>query len=450
MQTIDRAIDAVLPSLVAAGVLLPAGDRPVQAALALAAIATAAWLFVGRLVRQYDAANGRGFHGDLALTSVLLLSTVVAPWLAMRFGLLPVTGRELARFTGALFALSLSARLALVGPGLWRTRSETLDVVVLGVGPLGRHTGNDLIYGDGRRRLVGYLRFEDEPPNDRLHAGLLGSSRDLERVLRERVVDEVYLASTSTAHAGAMQIAIETCERFGTPFALPVCPYRVSRAHPANVDAVRDGYVHYLEVPSNRLQHTLKRGFDILVSGAALVVLAPLLLVTALCVKASPGPVFFRQERVGLAGRRFHMLKFRSMVVDAEARLAEVAASNEQSGPVFKMTHDPRITRVGRFIRKFSIDELPQLVNVLRGDMSVVGPRPALPGEVARYEAWQLRRLSVRPGLTCVWQVSGRNAIGFEQWMLLDLRYIDHWTLASDLALIARTVPVVLTGRGAS
>jgi lipopolysaccharide/colanic/teichoic acid biosynthesis glycosyltransferase len=138
------------------------------------------------------------------------------------------------------------------------------------------------------------------------------------------------------------------------------------------------------------------------------------------------------------------------MVQGAEALKAQLASKNEQSGPVFKMKRDPRITAVGRFIRKYSIDELPQLINILRGDMSIVGPRPPVPSEVAKYEAWQRRRLSVRPGLTCVWQVSGRNEISFEEWMLLDMRYIDHWSLAQDLQLIIKTVPVVLTGRGAS
>ena len=164
----------------------------------------------------------------------------------------------------------------------------------------------------------------------------------------------------------------------------------------------------------------------------------------------SRGPVLFRQERVGLHGRTFGMLKFRSMVTNAEELKARLMAQNEMSGPVFKMKHDPRITRIGRFIRKYSIDELPQLLNVLRGDMSIVGPRPPVPSEVAKYEAWQRRRLSVRPGLTCVWQVSGRNQISFEEWMLLDMRYIDHWSLAQDFNLILKTVPVVLTGRGAS
>jgi lipopolysaccharide/colanic/teichoic acid biosynthesis glycosyltransferase len=144
------------------------------------------------------------------------------------------------------------------------------------------------------------------------------------------------------------------------------------------------------------------------------------------------------------------MLKFRSMVVNAEELKAKLAAENEQSGPVFKMKHDPRVTWIGRFIRKYSIDELPQLLNVLRGDMSLVGPRPPVPSEVAKYEAWQLRRLSVQPGLTCIWQVSGRNQISFEDWMYLDMQYIDHWSLSQDFNLLFRTVPVVITGRGAS
>jgi lipopolysaccharide/colanic/teichoic acid biosynthesis glycosyltransferase len=153
---------------------------------------------------------------------------------------------------------------------------------------------------------------------------------------------------------------------------------------------------------------------------------------------------------VGLHGKPFHMLKFRSMVVNAEELKVKLEAHNEQTGPVFKMKNDPRITRVGRFIRKYSIDELPQLINVLRGEMSVVGPRPPIPSEVDKYAAWQRRRLSVRPGLTCIWQVSGRNQISFEEWMYLDMQYIDHWSLKNDINLILKTVPVVLTGSGAS
>jgi len=175
------------------------------------------------------------------------------------------------------------------------------------------------------------------------------------------------------------------------------------------------------------------------------------MLVVAVLIKlTSRGPLLFRQDRVGLHGTLFHMLKFRSMIANAEELKAKLMAQNEQRGPVFKISRDPRITAVGRFIRKYSIDELPQLINVLRGEMSIVGPRPPVPAEVTKYEAWQRRRLSVRPGLTCVWQVSGRNEISFEEWMYLDMQYIDHWSLAQDFQLILKTVPVVLTGRGAS
>ncbi|XXU33766.1 exopolysaccharide biosynthesis polyprenyl glycosylphosphotransferase [Sorangium sp. So ce1000] len=198
-------------------------------------------------------------------------------------------------------------------------------------------------------------------------------------------------------------------------------------------------------------QMAAKRVLDILVSSCLLVLLSPLLLVVAaLIALTSPGPILFRQERVGRYGRTFEMLKFRSMVVNAEALRSSLMTRNEQAGPVFKIKNDPRVTRVGSILRKYSIDELPQLVNVLRGDMALVGPRPPLPSEVEKYEAWQRRRLSVRPGLTCVWQVSGRNNISFEEWMYLDMRYIDHWSIAEDIKLILKTVPVVIAGRGAS
>jgi exopolysaccharide biosynthesis polyprenyl glycosylphosphotransferase len=164
----------------------------------------------------------------------------------------------------------------------------------------------------------------------------------------------------------------------------------------------------------------------------------------------SKGPVFFRQERVGMNGRRFTFFKFRSMVVDADRRKDELKHLNEMDGPVFKIKNDPRVTRVGRFLRKFSLDELPQMWNVLKGDMSLVGPRPPVPSEVEKYEFWARRRLSIRPGLTCLWQISGRNSINFQQWMELDLQYIDNWTLGLDFKILLKTVPAVLGGRGAS
>lgn len=198
-------------------------------------------------------------------------------------------------------------------------------------------------------------------------------------------------------------------------------------------------------------RNVAKRALDIAVAGSAVVVLSPLLLSTALIVRLeSPGPVLFRQRRVGRRGRRFSMLKFRSMYVDAEARLAELKSQNESAGGVlFKMKRDPRVTRVGRIIRRFSIDELPQLVNVLRGEMSIVGPRPALPSEVATYSAADRKRLQTTPGLTCLWQIGGRSDLSFEQQVELDVEYLRRQNVVTDLGIIAKTVPAVINGKGA-
>jgi len=194
----------------------------------------------------------------------------------------------------------------------------------------------------------------------------------------------------------------------------------------------------------------VKRVTDLFGSAAAIVILSPVFIIAAILIKTtSRGPVFFAQSRVGLNGRTFKLYKFRSMFRDAEEHRAALANRNEMSGPVFKIKNDPRITVVGKWMRRFSIDELPQFWNVLAGDMSLVGPRPPIPEEVKKYERWQRRRLSMKPGITCLWQVSGRNAIDFENWMRLDLTYIDTWSLRLDVQILLRTVPVVLTARGA-
>ncbi|RQN02442.1 sugar transferase [Clostridium butyricum] len=188
-----------------------------------------------------------------------------------------------------------------------------------------------------------------------------------------------------------------------------------------------------------------KRGIDFLLSLLGLVILSPILLIVALIIKLdSRGQVIFKQERVGLKGKKFYMYKFRSMVVNAEELKDKLQKQNEMSGPMFKMKRDPRITRVGRFIRKTSIDELPQLFNVLKGEMSLVGPRPSLPKEVVKFENWMMRRLEVKPGLTCYWQVSGRSSIGFEEWMKLDCDYVKERSTWVDLKLIFKTFFVLL------
>jgi exopolysaccharide biosynthesis polyprenyl glycosylphosphotransferase len=450
VQKLNRAGDVfilVAASFVAA---FDHGQIHWKVAIAMAAAALAFWTAGSQLLGHYDVFNGRGFLGDVAL-SLLLLTAVAVPMALLRL----ISHRyasttQLNVFLGVLLPAVLWLRLGAVGRRLLRTRPVE-QVLIVGVGALGRLTQRQIRDGGKRREVIGFLRLGAEESDPRLQCPVLGAANDLEQVLRTRIIDEVYLAPTSRTHGSSVQEAIRTCERFGIPFALPACDYRIARARPAHAHANPDGYLHYLNVPHRPAQAGMKRLIDIVASAVALIVLSPLLLVVAVLLKlTSRGPILFKQERVGMVGRTFYMLKFRSMVQNAEALRATLVSQNEQTGPVFKMKRDPRITAVGRFIRKYSIDELPQLVNVLRGDMSIVGPRPSLPSEVAMYEPWQRRRLSVRPGLTCVWQVSGRNEVSFEHWMMLDMRYIDHWSLLADLRLILRTVPAVLTGRGAS
>lgn len=197
---------------------------------------------------------------------------------------------------------------------------------------------------------------------------------------------------------------------------------------------------------------TVKRFTDIVFSLMGLFILSPIMLIVIIAIKLEDlkGPVFFSQERVGYLGKKFRMYKFRSMYIDAEKRLNELQHLNEQSGPVFKIKNDPRITKVGKFIRKTSLDELPQLLNVLKGEMSIVGPRPALPSEVNQYNDYQKQRLLVKPGITCIWQVSGRNNIGFNEWIELDLEYIKNQSFILDLKLILKTIPALLGDRNAS
>jgi exopolysaccharide biosynthesis polyprenyl glycosylphosphotransferase len=200
--------------------------------------------------------------------------------------------------------------------------------------------------------------------------------------------------------------------------------------------------------PDRAVALVVKRAFDMVVATLALIVGAPLLLAIATAIRVRDGsPVLFRQTRIGLHGRQFAMLKFRTMSVDAERRLEEVLQHSEVHGAAFKMTDDPRVTRTGRFLRRSSLDELPQLWNVVRGEMSLVGPRPALPREVDTYDLWHRRRLSMKPGLTGLWQVSARRSADFDQWATLDLSYIDRWSLWLDIKILARTVPAAIEGR---
>lgn len=205
-----------------------------------------------------------------------------------------------------------------------------------------------------------------------------------------------------------------------------------------------------IERKENNLYEVSKRALDVIASFLGLVILSPILLIVAILIKLeSKGPAIFSQSRIGLNGKEFKMYKFRSMVQNAEELKEKLAKQNEMSGPMFKMKNDPRVTKVGKFIRKTSIDELPQLLNILKGDMTLVGPRPSLPREVEKFESWMLKRLEVKPGLTCYWQVSGRNNIDFYEWMKLDLKYVNDMGFWLDIKLIFKTVTVLFGDKNA-
>ncbi|MGD1019533.1 MAG: sugar transferase [Verrucomicrobiia bacterium] len=250
---------------------------------------------------------------------------------------------------------------------------------------------------------------------------------------------------------GEIEKAILACEVEGVEAWLVADFVKTSIARATVDDFYGKPLLIFRTTPEISWQLVCKRLIDVIGSTLGLVVLGPLVMLpVAITIKlTSPGPVLFKQRRSGRHGRLFTMYKFRSMITNAEMLKAELEVFNEMRGPVFKIEDDPRITPFGRFLRRSSIDELPQLWNVLAGDMSLVGPRPPIPTEVLHYDPWHRRRLSMKPGITCLWQVSGRSRIGFDQWMKLDMQYIDNWSLWLDLKILARTVPIVLTGLGA-
>jgi exopolysaccharide biosynthesis polyprenyl glycosylphosphotransferase len=304
-------------------------------------------------------------------------------------------------------------------------------------------------------QLVGFVDADGwDPVGEFARSGyrLVATLADLPEVLRREVLDEVFVFLPLKSHYEQEAMIVSRCEEQGIRVTFPsgLFDLRNGRAAPDEVDA--DAFVTIATGAIDPVAAAVKRGLDVVVSSTLLLALAPVLAATAIAVKAtSPGPVLFSQERIGLNKRRFRMWKFRTMVADAERRQKEVERLNEADGPVFKCRHDPRITRVGALLRRTSIDELPQLLNVLRGDLSLVGPRP-LP--VRDYEGfdrdWHRRRFSVRPGITCLWQIGGRSDVPFERWMELDMQYIDKWSLWLDLKILVKTIPVVLRGTGAA
>ena len=300
--------------------------------------------------------------------------------------------------------------------------------------------------------VVGFLSDRDGDESStsaRVHR--LGSPQQLRILVSEGlVVDEIIFADSGIADLKGFQEIIALCQELGirTRVAADFFPPNSGRVSLEYLDGIP--FITLLTVPEHSFDVVLKRIVDFLVAASCLILWSPLLLLIGMAVKlTSRGPVFYRQTRCGLFGRRFTLVKFRTMIDGAEDKLWEIRHLNEMRGPVFKMRNDPRVTPLGKYLRKFSLDEIPQFWNVIKGEMSVVGPRAPLSEEVEFYSFRQRRRLSVKQGITCLWQVSGRSEIDFQRWMDLDLQYIDNWSLWLDLRIMLKTIPAVFWGRGA-
>lgn len=278
---------------------------------------------------------------------------------------------------------------------------------------------------------------------------IIESTQSLGYLIKSHIVDEVFYCKNDINQAEIRKI-VHDCEEIGVVFRLQSAFFHMptTKTHLSVYNNVP--FLTFINTPVHKVAHQWKFVVDIVASFMILLIWSPILLLIAIVIKlTSRGPVIFKQKRVGLRGREFNIYKFRTMVQDAEKLRPMLEAQNEMDGPVFKIKKDPRITPIGRLLRKTGLDEVPQFFNVLKGDMSLVGPRPPLPSEVAQYERWQLRRLSMRPGITCIWQIApNRNNISFDEWMKLDLQYIDSWSLKIDFLLLLKTIQTVAKGSG--
>ncbi|MBM3787076.1 MAG: sugar transferase [Acidobacteria bacterium] len=425
---------------------------PIGVKISLLLISMLAFWLMAFWFGDYDATEDGGPRERIRRTARQCLNAAVFIVLAQFLLRFDVSRLFLALFTGYSLAGLLLFRLN-AGPLLewYRRRFGGQHFLwIVGTGESARRVAGLIEAASGYGlRLSGFLDAKPAAQAIQLRAEYpVHALHELPELLRRHVIDEVLFAVPGEELAGLEETFL-LCDEEGvrTRVAVDFFPHVHSDVYLERLGEAP--LLTFSGSPHDELRLLLKRATDVVCSLLALLVLAPFLALTALLVKTtSPGPVLFTQTRCGLNGRRFTLFKFRSMVRNAEELKAGLSGRNERE-LVFKIKKDPRLTPLGRWLRKFSIDELPQLWNVLRGDMSVVGPRPAVPEEVEQYERWQRRRLRMRPGLTCLWVVEGRDAVDFTRWMELDMRYIDTWSLALDWKIILRTIPQVVTGKGA-
>ncbi len=448
----------LLDLLVVVGAVALAAPRPathwsdIAATVIELSMAAIVWLSLSSRAGLYHSRRTGSLLTEVWLLVCMLgLSAGIALMARVLVGLPPTL--DLALLAGIGLGGTAGVRLT-VRPALSAMRRRGLNTrryLFVGRGDSAQRIASAILsHPDYGIQIVGALTFSGEETRLPV-AGVtdLGGVAEMQDVLRQHAIDDIVVCPSDCVWATEVKSLLRFAQTTGISvrlapdcFGIPVESSVVQHIGHVPTYAIVGGFGQQSSLWAKRL-------IDVVGSGIGLLLLTPLMLLIAAAIKlTSQGPIFFRQTRVGMNGRLFSMLKFRTMVKNAEALRAQLVGQNEQAGPVFKMKHDPRITTVGRFLRRYSLDELPQLFNVLWGHMSLVGPRPPIPSEVVQYDWWQRRRLSVRPGLTCIWQVSGRNSIGFEQWMQMDLAYIDGWNLALDMKIMAKTVKEVIRGGG--
>jgi exopolysaccharide biosynthesis polyprenyl glycosylphosphotransferase len=408
------------------------------------------WWILSVRLQVYRSRRTSSLAAEVLLLTRIWVLTVAVPFAlaSAAWGAAPIDVRR-ALFYGVLVysveRISLRGVLASLRLGGRNTRR----LVVVGWGG-----SVELLLAELRANphfgilFEGLVAFDDEVLPDDLPVPILGRLARLERVIADQAPQMVLITPSEQVSMEHIGRAFEICDQAGLPCAfLP--PFIAGHLRPKLEEFAGVPTIAFVPIQFGGWAAIVKRAFDIVFASFCLLLTSPLILALAIMIRLEDrGPVLFRQRRVGRFGELFTCLKFRSMVVGADAMKAELMAENEQDGPAFKMSDDPRVTRIGRLLRRYSLDELPQLWNILVGDMSFVGPRPPTPDEVQQYEWSWRRRLSVRPGLTCIWQVWGRNQVSFQRWMEMDLWYIDTWSLWKDMKLILRTMAVVLRGTG--
>jgi exopolysaccharide biosynthesis polyprenyl glycosylphosphotransferase len=430
----------------------PSQDAGVAPLLISGLVASLAWPLILEQLDLY--ASQRRNALERLFGQLVLAGTISTALVAISLALTSAPVRPIFAVAVGAAQFCALAGLRLTAFGVLRIARRhgrnTRNVLVVGSGNRARHVLHQLQrHPEWGLQVVGFLDDCDSPHDGRIAVDSVYKLLDLPNIIRSQVIDEVIVACPRSM-LGAIGPVVATCATAGIPMTLLSDIYGDYLPPPQVTRFGSLAALSFAPVHHSRSQLAIKRAIDIVGASIGLAIGAPIVAVSAVLVKlTSPGSAFFPQIRCGKHGRPFRMWKLRSMVHDAEMRKAELILHNEMDGPVFKMQNDPRVTPVGRWLRRFSVDELPQFWNVLRGDMSLVGPRPPVPHEVAEYETFDRRRLSMRPGITCIWQVNGRNEIAnFSDWVKLDLEYIDTWSLWLDVKILVRTLLTVVRGSG--